>query len=77
MPPEDAEPDERIVKLECYGTSNETDVSIIDPNHPDAKNDGNIRVVRICFFTVNSKINPMDTPYDITTSNEYTYEIIQ
>lgn len=61
---------ENKVKLECYSDSDDTEVSIVDKKHPNVKQDGNIRVVRICFKTV----NPV-TEYDITNSNDYTFVI--
>ena len=67
------EGDKKII-LSCNGEQNSA-VKIIDENHEQAKKDlGNIRVVSIKFYTVD-KIAPVGEKYDITTSNEYEYEI--
>ena len=71
MPSDDGD---KKVKLSCNGDSNSA-VKIIDENHIDAKKDlKNIRVVSISFMTVD-QVAPVGEKYDITTSNEYEYEI--
>lgn len=63
-----------IVNLQCKNDAN-CDVSIIDNLHPNVKQDGNIRVVRISFHTVDKISITGGNAYDITTSNEYVYRI--
>lgn len=56
----------------------ESAVSITDPHHPNVKQDGNIRVVRIEFYTIdedNVDCSGDGEPYDITMSNGYSYVI--
>ncbi len=51
-------------------------VSITDSRHPNVKQDGNIRVVRIAFYTIDEDhVNCSGDPYDITRANGYSYVI--
>ncbi len=64
-----------LVKVYVNGDDNAA-VSITDPKHPNVKQDGNIRVVRIAFYTID-QINCVGDgdPYDITRANGYSYVI--
>ena len=74
----DPDPENKpVVKIYANG-DDEAAVSITDPKHPNVKQDGNIRVVRIAFYTIdedNVDYSGGD-PYDITRANGYSYVIL-